>query len=145
MGIKEGEKSWPSCVALFRAFQIWPQDHGSVAEVWRSRKLKVEKVKELKQDKCQENVSLATLISTNSGGNVPVDPWSEDFFGSSSAFSFLLAGRKNPAHSVMLKEAKSDFAWWKRLNCLNQAFQPHNQAILPKRNPWYISLALALL
>ena len=22
MGIKEGEKGWPSCVALFRAFQI---------------------------------------------------------------------------------------------------------------------------
>jgi len=31
MGIKEGEKSWPLCVALFRAFQV--QDQGSVAEV----------------------------------------------------------------------------------------------------------------
>ena len=48
--------------------------------------------------------ALTTLISTNSGGNAPFDPRSKVFFGSSSAFSFLLAGKRNPAHSVELKE-----------------------------------------
>jgi len=37
MGIKEGEKGWPSCVALFRAFQIAHRTRLKFEEVedWR--------------------------------------------------------------------------------------------------------------
>ena len=48
MGIKEGEKSWPSCVALFRAFQIpiVPGQCGCLKKQSTGGRLEMEKVEE---------------------------------------------------------------------------------------------------
>ena len=61
MGIKESEKGWPSCVALFRAFQIAHSTR--TRAVWLKFGLRIggrpemEEVEELGQSRCQRDVS----------------------------------------------------------------------------------------